>query len=117
MIRIYKDFHFDAAHWLPRVPEGHKCRCLHGHTYHVRVWCSGPLDERGFVVDYAEIGNEALRLLNEVDHRCLNELPGLENPTTERLAQWFWDRLKPALPRLCSVEVRESDSTGCICEH
>lgn len=113
MTRIFKSFHFDAAHWLPHVPEGHKCRRLHGHTYSMRVWCSGPLDARGFIADYAEITEAAKDVLDSLDHRCLNEIAGLENPTTEVLVRWVWNRLKPRLPQLSAVEIHESAAAGC----
>jgi 6-pyruvoyltetrahydropterin/6-carboxytetrahydropterin synthase len=116
VIRIYKDFHFDAAHWLPRVPDGHKCGRLHGHTYVLRVWCAGDLDERGFVVDYAEIADAVEHILAVLDHHLLNEIPGLSNPTTEVLATWIYDVLKIDLPQLVAIEVSESSTTGCVYE-
>src|SRR5512133_3287722 len=96
-LRIYKDFHFDAAHHLPHVPPGHKCGRLHGHTYLLRVWCSGPVDHRGFIVDYAEIAAAVEPVLERLDHRNLNEVQGLSNPTTEVLVAWVWFQLKPLL--------------------
>ncbi len=116
MHRIYKDFHFDAAHWLPGVPDTHKCHRLHGHTYRLRVWCAGEVGESGMIVDYAEIATAVRPVLGRVDHRLLNDVPGLENPTTEVLAAWFYDELKRRLPELAGIEVAESATTGCLYE-
>jgi 6-pyruvoyltetrahydropterin/6-carboxytetrahydropterin synthase len=114
--RIYKDFTFDSAHFLPLVEDGHKCKRLHGHTYRLRVWCSGPVNECGWIVDYAEIAAAVRPVLDALDHRLLNEVPGLENPTTENLARWTYDRVKPLLPALDAIEVAESATTGCVFE-
>lgn len=114
-MELYKEFSFEAAHLLPEVPEGHKCRRLHGHSFHVRVTVRGPLDPRlGWVVDFAELKRAWAPLDEALDHRYLNEIPGLENPTSERLAQWIWRRLLPALPGLAAIEVRETCTSGCI---
>lgn len=113
-VRIAKEFDFDAAHWLPHVAEDHKCRRMHGHTYRVLVACSGPLDERGFVVDYAEIAAAWAPMSAVLDHRILNEVPGLENPSTEVLAPWILERFVRALPcKVDFVRVYESATTYC----
>ncbi|HXP90252.1 MAG TPA: 6-carboxytetrahydropterin synthase QueD [Fibrobacteria bacterium] len=111
---IWKEFGFESAHLLPRVPEGHKCGRLHGHSFRVRVGIRGiPGDESGWVMDFADL-KEAWRPVHEIlDHRYLNEIPGLENPTSEVLAAWIWDRLSPALPLLSVVSVRETCTSGC----
>lgn len=113
-VRISKKFDFDAAHWLPSVPVEHKCRRLHGHTYVVEVICEGELDERGMVLDYAEIA-EAWKERVDVflDHRCLNEVRGLENPTTEVLAPWILARMQETLEHVVGVRVYESSTTWC----
>lgn len=111
MVTISKQFDFDAAHWLPHVPDGHKCKRLHGHTYRVEVVCQGQPDERGMVVDYAEIAEAWMPLRDALDHRCLNDVPGLENPTTEILAPWILSRIE--LPFLVAVRVYESATTWC----
>ena len=111
-VRIAKTFDFDAANFLPLVPYGHKCRRLHGHTYRVEVICEGPLDARGMVLDYAEIAERWEVIEAQLDHRYLNEVPGLENPTTEALALWIVDRLTQ-LPQLVAVRVYESATTYC----
>lgn len=114
-MELYKEFSFEAAHLLPNVPEGHKCRRLHGHSFHVRVTVRGALDPRlGWVMDFADIKAAWKPLDDALDHRYLNEIPGLENPTSEVLARWIWQRLLPALPGLSAIEVRETCSSGCV---
>jgi len=113
--RITKSFTFDAAHWLPHVPEEHKCRRLHGHTYTVVLGLEGELDPRlGWVQDYHEVSAAFRPLLRELDHRCLNELEGLENPTAEILAAWIHARLRDALPLLTDVTVRETPTSEAV---
>lgn len=112
-LRIAKTFDFDAAHWLPNVPEEHKCRRLHGHTYRVEVVCEGEPDERGFVCDYAEIAAAWAPMHEVLDHRELNLVPGLENPTTEVLAPWILERFARSLPCVALVRVYESSTTWC----
>jgi len=112
---IFTDFSFEAAHRLPNVPEGHKCARLHGHSFRVRVTVSGPVDpQMGWVIDFADIKQAFAPLRDALDHRYLNEIGGLENPTSEVLARWIWDRLHPSLPILSAVEVRETCTSGCI---
>lgn len=116
---IYKEFVFDAAHRLTRVPASHKCSQLHGHTYRLTVFVSGSPDHRGFCggADYAEINDSVRRILVHLDHRYLNDIDTrLENPTTEVLALWLWPRIKAELPGLARIEIRESATTGCIYE-
>ena len=112
-VRISKSFDFDAAHFLPNVPDGHKCKRMHGHTYRVEVRASGELDERGFVVDYAELAAAWWPIHAVIDHRLLNEVPGLENPTTEVLAPWILERFTAAIWQVEAVRVYESSSTWC----
>lgn len=114
-MEILKEFTFEAAHRLPNVPEGHKCARLHGHSYQVAVHVSGDVDEEaGWVVDFYDI-SAAFKPLHEcLDHCYLNEIAGLENPTSENLARWIWDRLAPTLPLLTQVMVRETCTSGCI---
>jgi 6-pyruvoyltetrahydropterin/6-carboxytetrahydropterin synthase len=116
MTQIYKDFYFDAAHFLPLVPEGHKCGRMHGHTYRVRVWCRGPVDSQGMIVDYAAIAAVVQAILDLIDHRVLNEIPGLENPTTELLAPWLLAQIKSGMDQAFRIEVAESATTGCVYE-
>ena len=114
-MELFKDFTFEAAHRLPNVPEGHKCARLHGHSFHVRVAVSGEVDPRlGWVMDFADIKAVVKPIIEELDHYYLNDIPGLENPTSENLAKWIWDRLYPNLPQLGRVEIRETCTSGCI---
>ncbi|GIX29543.1 MAG: 6-carboxy-5,6,7,8-tetrahydropterin synthase [Porticoccaceae bacterium] len=113
-MEIYKEFTFEAAHRLPHVPQGHKCGRLHGHSFRVRIWVSGEPDpESGWILDYAAIQEAFSPLYQQLDHHYLNEIPGLENPTSEVLARWLWERLHARLPGLCRVDVHETCTTGC----
>ncbi len=113
-MEIYKEFTFEAAHRLPNVPPGHKCSRLHGHSFHVRLCVVGEVDAHlGWVMDFAGIQSAFDPILRRLDHYYLNEIEGLENPTSERVAIWIWERLKPALAPLCRVEVRETCTAGC----
>ncbi|MGH8581725.1 MAG: 6-carboxytetrahydropterin synthase QueD [Gammaproteobacteria bacterium] len=114
-MEIFKEFTIEAAHFLPHVPEGHKCRRLHGHSFRVSLHVTGPLEvPAGWVMDFAEIGGRFQALFEQLDHRCLNDVEGLENPSSEALARWIWARLKPCLPSLSQVVVRETCTAGCI---
>ncbi|KGE05140.1 6-carboxytetrahydropterin synthase QueD [Pseudohaliea rubra] len=112
---IYKDFHFEAAHRLPNVPEGHKCARLHGHSYQLRVTVSGDAPEpSGWVMDFADLKAVIRPVIDRLDHYYLNDIEGLENPTSENLCRWIWARLAPTLPSLRAVEIRETCTSGCI---
>ena len=113
-MEIFKEFTFEAAHMLPNVPAGHKCRRLHGHSFRVRVFVEGPLDSSlGWVADFADVKEafEPIRL--ELDHYYLNDIDGLENPTSEIIAKWIWVRLKPRLPGLSRILLFETCTAGC----
>lgn len=115
-VEIWKDFSFEAAHQLKNVEEGHKCRRLHGHSFRVRIYVTGDLDpNKGWVMDFAEIERVFQPILRDsLDHRFLNDIPGLENnPTSENVSIWIWRQLKPILPALSAVEVRETCTSGC----
>ena len=114
-MEVFKVFQIEAAHYLPNVPEGHKCRRMHGHSFVIEVHVSGPLgEESGWVMDFADIKAAFDPLYRQLDHRLLNEIEGLENPTSENLARWIFERLKPALAGLSQVVVRETCTSGCI---
>jgi len=115
-MKISKEFDFDAAHFLPNTPVGHKCRRMHGHTYRVEVRLQGEPDERGFLADYAEIAAAWATVDALLDHRVLNEVEGLENPSTEVLAPFILNMLVDALPLLHSIRVYESSTTWCEVE-
>ena len=113
-MEIFREFTFEAAHRLPGVPEGHKCRRLHGHSFRVEVHVGGEVDpEAGWVMDFADLKAAFAPLHDQLDHRYLNEVPGLANPTSEVLARWIWDRLAGALP-LTAVVVRETCTSGAV---
>ncbi len=114
---IYKQFTFDAAHFLPNVPEGHKCRALHGHTYHLTVFLSGPiLEDAGWVLDFGDVKSVCKPVVDRLDHNLLNEIPGLENPTAENVARWLWQQFAKGLPGLHKIELKETPSSGVIYE-
>ena len=112
---IFKESTFEAAHRLPNVEPGHKCARLHGHSFRVKVHIEGPLDEQlGWVSDFADLSEAMRPLLEQLDHYYLNEIDGLDNPTSERLAAWIWQRLQTRLPQLSQVVVQETCTTGCV---
>ncbi len=114
-MEIYKEFTFEAAHRLPNVPAGHKCERLHGHSFRVRVVVRGPVDPRaGWVMDFGDLKDAFRPVHDRLDHRYLNEIEGLENPTSEQIAYWIWCELAPRLPWLAAVEVRETCTSGCV---
>ena len=114
-MELYKEFSFDAAHFLPNVSSDHKCAHMHGHTYYVRILLEGPLDPvLGWVVDFAEVKSAWKPLEKILDHKMLNDIEGLENPTAEIIAVWIWERMKPKLPLLKSIEVKETPTTGVV---
>ena len=114
-MEIFDEFTVEAAHMLPNVPEGHKCRRLHGHSFRVSVSVSGPVDdETGWVMDFADIEAACKPIHAQLDHRYLNDIEGLENPTSEIIARWVWDRLEPNLPGLAQVKIWETCTAGCV---
>ena len=114
-MEIFKEFTFEAAHFLPNVPPEHKCRRLHGHSYHVFVYVQGDVGgNSGWVMDFGDLKKIFNPICDRLDHRYLNDIEGLENPTSENLARWIWNELKPQLPLLSKIEVRETCTSGCI---
>lgn len=114
-LELRKTFQFEAAHLLPHLPESHKCRRLHGHSFRAEIVVEGPCDEKlGWVMDYADISEAFKPLWEQLDHRYLNDVPGLENPTSEILAVWIWNRLKGKLPALREVVVAETCTAQCV---
>lgn len=114
---IFVTLTFDAAHRLPCVPQGHKCGNLHGHTFTVEVHARGPVGgDTGWVMDFGDLKRLAKPVIDRLDHAYLNDIPGLENPTSECIASWLWRELKPALPQLCRLVVRESPTSGAVYE-
>lgn len=113
-MEIFKEFGFEAAHRLPNVAEDHKCFRLHGHSFRVSVHVEGDLGaSSGWVCDFADVTAACAPVRDQLDHRYLNEVDGLENPTSEIIARWIFHRLQGALPGLSMVEVRETCTSGC----
>jgi 6-pyruvoyltetrahydropterin/6-carboxytetrahydropterin synthase len=111
---IFKVFTLEAAHRLPNVPDGHKCARLHGHSFRVEVHLHGtPGADSGWVMDFSDVKAAFQPLHDQLDHRYLNDVEGLHNPTSERLSIWIWERLKPVLPLLSEVVVHETCTSGC----
>jgi 6-pyruvoyltetrahydropterin/6-carboxytetrahydropterin synthase len=112
-MEIFKEFTFEAAHRLPHVPEGHKCGRLHGHSFRAEIHVAGEVDPvTGWIMDFADIKAAFDPLYKQLDHNYLNEIPGLENPTSEVLARWIWSHLTGNLRGLCRVVVRETCTSG-----
>jgi 6-pyruvoyltetrahydropterin/6-carboxytetrahydropterin synthase len=114
-MEIFKEFTFEAAHRLPNVPPGHKCSRLHGHSFRCELHVAGPVDPKlGWILDFGDLKRAFEPLHEQLDHNFLNELEGLSNPTSEVLARWIWDRVKPSLAGLSAVVVRETCTSGCV---
>lgn len=114
-MEIFKIFHIEAAHRLPHVPEGHKCARLHGHSFRIELHVAGEPDpQTGWVMDYAQIKAAFQPLYEQLDHHYLNEIEGLDNPTSEHLARWIFERLVPTLPALSRVVVHETCTAGAV---
>jgi 6-pyruvoyltetrahydropterin/6-carboxytetrahydropterin synthase len=112
-VEIFKTFTLECAHRLPNVPAGHKCERLHGHSFRVDVHVAGPVDPTlGWVMDFADLKKAFEPVFERLDHRYLNDVPGLENPTSENVARWIWRELQPRLPRLARVVVHETCTSG-----
>ena len=111
---IFKVFTVESAHRLPHVPEGHKCARLHGHSFRIELHLSGPVHpQAGWVMDFADVKAAFKPIYERLDHHYLNDIPGLENPTSEQLAKWIWDQAKPLLPLLSAIVVHETCTSGC----
>jgi len=114
-MEIYKSFRIEAAHRLPNVPDGHKCGRLHGHSFEVEIHVAGEPDAvTGWILDFADIKAVFKPIYEQLDHHYLNEIEGLENPTSENLAIWIWNKLKPELPQLTKIVVKETCTSGCV---
>ncbi len=112
---IYREFTIEAAHHLPHVPDDHKCARLHGHSFRIEIHVTGDVDKHmGWVMDFAHIKASFQSIFEQLDHHYLNEIKGLENPTSENLARWIWQRLSPSLPQLTKIVVKETCTSGCI---
>ncbi|MEO8383398.1 MAG: 6-carboxytetrahydropterin synthase QueD [Acidobacteriota bacterium] len=113
-VELVKDFRFEAAHFLPNVPEGHKCRRIHGHSFKGEVAVRGPIDPRlGWVMDFADLKAVVDPIVDRLDHYLLNDIEGLGNPTSEVLAVWIWQQLVGKLPLLVRVTIEETCTSRC----
>jgi 6-pyruvoyltetrahydropterin/6-carboxytetrahydropterin synthase len=114
IVELVKDFSFEAAHYLPNVGAGHKCRRMHGHSFRGEVAVRGPIDPRvGWLIDFADLKQVIDPVVVRLDHYLLNEIEGLENPTSERIAVWMWHQLAPSLPQLTRVTIEETCTSRC----
>jgi 6-pyruvoyltetrahydropterin/6-carboxytetrahydropterin synthase len=114
-MEIFKDFTFEAAHRLPNLPAAHKCSRLHGHSFRIVIHVSGKIDpDKGWVMDFADLKSSFKPILDQLDHYYLNDIDGLENPTSEVIAKWVWDKLHPLLPQLSKIELHETCTAGCV---
>ena len=114
-MEIYKEFSFDSAHFLPNVPEGHKCKNMHGHTYRLRVYVEGTPDPHlGWIMDFKDLKDALSGVIDLLDHKLINDIPGLENPTAENITIWIWKQVQPLLPQLSKIELYETPTTGVI---
>lgn len=113
-VSLTKSFNFEAAHWLPCFPEGHKCRRLHGHSFKVDIVVEGEVaPEKGYLVDFGDLKKVVGPVIDSLDHRLLNDIPGLENPTSEMIARWIWEQVADKVPLLSEVHVMETCTSGC----
>jgi 6-pyruvoyltetrahydropterin/6-carboxytetrahydropterin synthase len=114
-MHIFRAFTIEAAHRLPNVPEGHKCSRLHGHSFRIELHIGGAVDARsGWIMDFADVRAAFQPTFDRLDHHYLNEIAGLENPTSENLARWIWNEVKPRLPQLAKIVVHETCTSGCV---
>jgi len=114
-MKIFKKYTFDSAHYLPNVSDDHKCKRMHGHTYHLTVFIEGDVDPKfGWIIDFNDIKRVLNPIIDRLDHHTLNDIEGLENPTCEILAQWLYKTIKKELPLLESIEVYETPTSGAI---
>ena len=112
---VYKEYYINSARYLPGVEKGHICGKLHGHTYNIKIYVKGPVDEKtGFVIDAFDIDKYFNKIHSQIDHKVLNDIQGLENPTSENICIWIWDKLIKDLPILYKIEIMENSVTGFI---
>lgn len=114
-MKLYRAFTFDSAHRLPNLPPTHRCSNLHGHTYRAEIHVESELvPGYDWVVDFGDIKAIVEPVVKELDHCYLNEIPGLENPTSENICKWLWSRIHPKLPILTKIVVQESPDSAAI---
>lgn len=116
-MQIFKQFTFDSAHFLPNVPDGHKCKEIHGHTYKMIVYMEGDIEaDSGWLMDFGDLKKIIEPIVKSIDHKFLNKIEGLENPTCEMMTIWLWNKIKPNLPSLTKIELHETPTSGAIYE-
>ncbi|MGA7180584.1 MAG: 6-carboxytetrahydropterin synthase QueD [Thiobacillaceae bacterium] len=114
-MEVFNVYHIEAARRLPNLPASHPCANLHGHSFRLEIFVNGPIHpDTGWVMDFADLDTAFAPIKARLDHRYLNEIPGLENPTSERLAQWIWQQLKAGLPGLSKIVIQETHQSGCV---
>lgn len=114
-VELVKEYRFEAAHRLPKVPPGHKCQRLHGHSFKIEVTVAGEVDPKtGWFIDYGDLDAVWEPLYLQLDHNFLNEIEGLDNPTSEVLSKWLFDRIKRKLPSLSAITVFETCDARCV---
>ena len=113
-MKLFKEFTFEAAHKLPLVAKDHKCFQLHGHSFKARIYVEGPVNDLGWVIDFSELKSICKPWIQKLDHSYLNEITGLENPTSENIAMWLWNKLIEELPQMCEIEIMETCTSGCL---
>jgi len=112
---VYKKFNIESARSLPNLPKTHPCYKLHGHSFKIKISVNQKLDEKtGFVIDFQEIDDAFSPIKDILDHTFLNDVDGLNNPTSENICIWIWNRLETSLPNIYEIEIKETESTGCI---
>ena len=114
-VELVKEYRFEAAHRLPEVPPGHKCARLHGHSFRFELHIVGPVDAKtGWFIDFGVLDEAVAPMLARIDHNYLNEIEGLENPTSEILSRWIWQTLRPQIPSLVAITLYETCDARCI---
>lgn len=114
MVELVREFRFEAAHFLPNVPPEHKCRRVHGHSFRGEIVVKGPIDPAtGWLMDFAELKRAVDPVVDLLDHYLLNDIEGLENPTSELLAVWVWDKLAPSVPQIHRITIEETCTSRC----
>ena len=112
---VYKKFNIESARSIPNLPKTHPCHHIHGHSFKIIISVKGPVNKQnGFVVDFQDIDDAFSSFKKELDHSYLNDIEGLQNPTSENICIWIWDKIQSSLPNIYKIEIKETDSTGCI---
>ena len=112
---VYKKFNIESARSIPNLPKTHPCHHIHGHSFKIIISVKGPINKQnGFVTDFQDIDDAFSSFKKELDHSYLNDIEGLQNPTSENICIWIWDKIQSSLPNIYKIEIKETDSTGCI---